>query len=363
MSGSPPATMASMDEAAVRAEFGRRVAAHEFSGAALVWRDGQPVFAFRGGLAHRGHGVPVDDRTRFAVASVTKLVTAIAALRLVERGTLRLDQRLLDLLPPDQRPTALTDEHTLHHILAQTSGLANYHDDDDPTWNSWLANWDRIPMYHVRRPADMVPLFVDRPAVFAPGERYQYSDTNFLLVGLVLEAVTGRPYPEIAVEEVLQPAGMADSSFEALDSEPARLATGYLTSADPPDTWRTNIYGVTAMAMPDGGMISTAEDLARLVDALLAGKLLSPPLVTAMTTPQAPPSDEVDQYGYGCSLTVSHGEVVIIGHSGSDPGVSALVSHHPAAATTIVTTCNFDRGAWAATQLLETALGLPDPRG
>jgi CubicO group peptidase (beta-lactamase class C family) len=354
--------MAAMDDVALRAEFERRTAAHEFSGVALAWRDGGPIFSFRGGLAHRGHGVPIDERTRFAVASITKMVTAIAALRLVERGLLRLDQRLVDLLPTEQRPAALTPQHTLHHVLAQTSGFANYSDDDDPTWNSWLANWDRIPMYHIRRPADMLPLFADRPAVFAPGQRYQYSDTNFLLAGLVLEAVTGRPYPEVAVDEVLRPAGMKDSSFEALDSEPARLATGYMTSESPPETCRTNTYAVTVTPMPDGGMISTAEDLARLVDALLAGRLLSPPLVAAMTTPQAPPSDDLEQYGYGCLLWIRDGEVVILGHGGSDPGVSALVSHHPAAGTTIVATCNFDRGAWAATQLLETALGLPDPR-
>ena len=93
--------MAAMDEDALRAWLDHQTADHEFSGVALVWRDGRPVFSYAGGLAHRGHGVAVTWRTRFAVASVTKLVTATAALRLVERGLVRLDQPLIDVLPAE----------------------------------------------------------------------------------------------------------------------------------------------------------------------------------------------------------------------------------------------------------------------
>ena len=85
------------------------------------------------------------------------------------RGCCGLDQPLVEILPADQQPAALTREHTLHHLLSHTSGLANYHDDDDPTLASFLANWDRIPVYHIRRPADMLPLFPDLPAVAPPG--------------------------------------------------------------------------------------------------------------------------------------------------------------------------------------------------
>ena len=107
-----------MNDDALRTWLEERTRQHEFSGAVLVWRDGGPVFTYHGGIAHRGHGVPVTERTRFMVASVTKMVTAVAALRLVERGVVRLDQPLLDLLPEGQRPIALTPEHTLHHLLS-----------------------------------------------------------------------------------------------------------------------------------------------------------------------------------------------------------------------------------------------------
>lgn len=88
-----------------------RAGQHMFSGVVLVWKGGAPVFTHAAGLAHRGHQVPVTLNTRFQVASVTKMVTASTALRLVEKGTLRLDRPLLDFLPPEYRPTARQAPH------------------------------------------------------------------------------------------------------------------------------------------------------------------------------------------------------------------------------------------------------------
>ncbi|HEX8865887.1 MAG TPA: serine hydrolase domain-containing protein [Lentzea sp.] len=349
-----------MDADVVREWLDRRAAESLFSGAVLVWRAGRPVFEHAAGLAHRGHRVPVTTRTRFGVASITKLVTSVTALRLADRGVLRLDQPLTEVL--EHRPRALTAEHTLHHLLSHTSGLANYHDDDDTTWASYTSCWDRVPACHVRGPADLLPLFADLPAVSAPGAVYRYSDANFILAGLAVEAVTGRPFADVATAEVLVTAGMGDSGFDERDLEPERLATGYLVTGEPPETWRANCYSVPAGGMPDGGLITTPRDLARLVDALVGGELLSPRTTRAMTTPQGPRSDELERYGYGCQLVVEDGEVTIIGHSGADPGVSALVSRYREDATTIVVLCNFDRGAFPTTQYLARALGLRDPR-
>jgi CubicO group peptidase (beta-lactamase class C family) len=348
-------------QADLRAWFEERTAEGTFSGSALACRDGGPIFSYAGGVAHRGHGVPVRDDTRFAVASVTKMVTAICALRLVDRGLLALDQPLVDILPPDQRPAALTREHTLHHLLSHTSGLANYHDDDDPTLASFLSCWDRIPTYHLRRAADMLPLFADLPAVAPPGREVRYNDAAFLLAGLAIEAAAGRPWAEVVPEEVFVPAGMADTGLEAIDTDPPRLAVGYMSERGDAD-WRTNVFSLPASPLPDGGMITTPTDLARLIDALVGGRLLSLELAAAMTRPQGPPSDDEEQWGYGCKLTVRDGEIVALGHGGSDPGVSALVSHYPAAATTIIALCNQDRGSFAAVMRIAAALGIDDPR-
>jgi CubicO group peptidase (beta-lactamase class C family) len=346
----------------LRSWFAGRPAEHEFTGHAMAWRDGAPIFSHFGGLAHRGFGVAIDQDTRFATASVTKMATAIAALRLVDRGLLGLNAPLVDVLPPEHRPAALTREHTLHHLLSHTSGLANYHDDDDPTLTSWLANWDRIPTYHARRPADLLPLFIGLPADAPPGREVRYNDGAFVLAGLVIEAATGRPWDEVVAEDVFEPAGMTDTTLEAVDADPARLAVGYMTERGHAGPTQTNVFSITANPMPDGGMISTPADLCRLIDELEGGRLLSAELTAAMTRPQGPPSDEIEQWGYGCQLTMRDGDVLAIGHGGSDPGVSALVSHYRAAGTTVVVLCNSDRGAFATTMRIAAALGIDDPR-
>ena len=114
--------------------------------------------------------------------------------------------------------------------------------------------------------------------------------------------------------------------------------------------------------MPDGGLITTPQDLARLIDALIGGKLLSPAMTSAMMTPQGPPSDDLEQYGYGCEVVVEDGQVTIIGHGGLDPGVSSIVAHYRAAGTTTVVLCNNDRGSWEVAKRLAEELGLSEPR-
>lgn len=334
---------------------------HLFRGVVLVWKDGAPAFSHAAGLAHRGHRVPVTIHTRFQVASVTKMITAVTALRLVERGALKLDRPLIDLLPPEYRPASLDQRHTLHHLLSHTSGLANYHDDEDETWASFTSAWDRVPVYHARGPRDLLPLFADLPAVSDPGV-YLYGDANFVLIGVLIEWVTGKSFAEVANEEVLTPAGMAASGFFQIDLEPDNMATAYLATDEPPETWRSNVYSVPAGGMPDGGLTTTATDLARFLDALASGSLLQPDKVTKMLTPHGFDENEVEAYGYGMELVVVDDQVTIYGHGGADPGVSTMVSHYVESDITVVVLCNQDRGSWATVQKISEILDLPDPR-
>jgi CubicO group peptidase (beta-lactamase class C family) len=352
-----------MDTDALREWLDGRVAGHRFSGTALVRRGGAPLFSYAGGIANRGLGVPVTQSSRFLVASVTKMVTATAALRLVERGVVRLDQSLFEVLPAEHRTSALTAEHTLHHLLSHTSGLPNYHDDEDPTPGSFTSCWDRVPPQRARRPADLLPLFRDRPALARPGERYSYADANYILAGLVIEAVTGKAYAEAAADEVLRPAGMDDSGFDMRDADPPRFATGYLHEPDAPfASWRSNVFSVPAGGMPDGGLVTTAADLARLVDGLVGHRLVAPETLVAMTHTQCGRGTGAYRYGYGLEMGYTGDERVVLGHNGLDPGVSAVVAYYPAAATTIVVLCNHDRGSWAVHVRLVAELGLADPR-
>ena len=192
-----------------------------FSGVVLVRSGGETLFEHASGLAHRGHRVGLTPDTRFQAASVTKMITATTALRLVERGALSLEKPLTSFLPPELRPAGLDDRHTLHHLLSHTSGLANYHDNDDETWASFTSAWDRVPVYRARGPRDILPLFADLPAVSDPGE-FDYSDANYIIIGLLIEWVTGRPFATVANEEVLVPTAMSRSARWPAPRHPER---------------------------------------------------------------------------------------------------------------------------------------------
>ena len=347
--------------AALPAWLDERAARGEFSGVVLLRRGGETVFEHAAGLASRAHGVPNTMSTRFAVASISKWPLAVAVLRLVERGDMDLHAPVIDLLPADQVPTAVTPKLTLHHLLSMSSGLGNYVDDEDETWAQFEDVIASLPG-RGRRPVDLVPAMRDLPANRPPGVSYEYCDTNFVLVGLVLEAVTGREWSTVLADEVLVPVGMTDTAVEEIDRDPARMATGYLVDDGPVENRRTNVFSLTARGMPDGGALSTAADLATFVETLFAGRLLGPDLLTAMQTPQAPSPDDPEFYGYGCLLGVEDGRVAVVGHNGGDPGATCVLAHHPAANATVVVLCNQDRGVWAPAMTATEALGLRDPR-
>lgn len=351
--------MRSIDKGALAAWLDEQARQHLFSGVALVTEQGRTLFEHAAGVANRGHGVPMSTTSRLQVASVTKMITAATAMRMVEEGSLSLDRPLIGFLPPDRRPGALDERHTLHHLLSHTSGLPNYHDDEDETWESFTAALERIPFSRARGPLDLLPLFADLPASGDPGE-YSYCDANFVLIGILIEWVSGRSFYDVAKEKVLLPAGMADSDFAELDLEPAGYATGYVVSATPPDKWRSNIYQLTARGMPDGGMTTTARDLDRFIDALGAGKIVTEENVARMLTPHA--HDEEEAYGYGMELVVDGDSAIIYGHSGLDPGVTAVVSHYVGPGITVTVLCNQDRGSWPVAQKIASELGLHDPR-
>jgi D-alanyl-D-alanine carboxypeptidase len=351
--------MSRLDSDALRSWIDEQATRHLFSGVALVRAGGETTFEHGAGLAHRGHRVPVTVETRFQVASVTKMITAAAALKMVEEGALSLDRPLTGYLPPDHRPTSLDDRHTLHHLLSHTSGLPNYHDDEDETWGSFMGALDRIPASRARAPLDVLPLFADLPAVDDFGE-FRYCDANYVLVGILIEWVSGRPFKEVAREKVLDPVGMTRSGFFELDLEPEGYATGYIVADEPADTWRSNTYGLTASGMPDGGMTTTAHDLDRFMEGLREGKVLSKESVDSMLTVHG--ADDEESYGYGMELVLENDSLIIYGHSGLDPGVSSVISHYVSDGITVTVLCNQDQGSWPVAQRIAADLGLHDPR-
>jgi CubicO group peptidase (beta-lactamase class C family) len=209
-----------VDTDGLRARIGAPIEERGFSGVCLATVAGDPVFSYATGFAHRGHRVLNTLSTRFAVASVTKMVTATATLALVDQRRLDLTTPLIEMLPLELLPRDVSPKLTTHHLLSHTSGIASYFDEEVQDWAAYLACWDVVPTYHVRSPRDLVALFADKAALAAPGERMRYANANFILAGLVCEQVTGSTFPALVDELVFGPAGMGASTFAALDSDP-----------------------------------------------------------------------------------------------------------------------------------------------
>lgn len=316
-------------------------AQRDLSGVALLTRGGEVLFEGAYGLANRADRVPVHMGTRFGLASFTKMFTAVAVTSLVRESRLGFDTPVVDLLPPGRRPARLRVDVTAHHLLCHTSGIADYAEEEDDRLD-YAAIWHDRPSYRMLRPADFLPLFGDLPPYRAPGERLQYSNAGYVLLGAVVEEVTGQAYTDVVAERVFGPAGMADSGFFRLDEARPDIATGYLPPERPGEPWRSNIYSIPVIGGADGGAFATAGDIVRFLRAYDAGVLVGPQLRDAMLTPHARESDELAM-GYGVWLR-GDGPTRQYGHGGGDPGVEVIARHLPGPDVTAVALCNVSSG-------------------
>lgn len=304
-----------------------------FSGTVRVTRHGEPVLRRSFGMASRRWSVPNTADTRFRVASVSKTFTAVAVLRLVEQRRVGLDEPLLEHV--EQHLPGLDPRVTVRHALTMTSGIGDWFEEDGADWEAeWAALAAAHPLYLLRRNADYVPLFAGKEPHFPPGERYRYNGAGYILLGLLIESVTGRRYEEAVGEEVFARAGMSASGFPALDDLGPGIAEGYLTAADGPAPYRTHHYATTPAAAADGGATCSAADLTAFARALRTGRLLGEETTRLALTPQVDERPEKVRgyrwrYGFGLTHLLDDGTVVRWGHTGEEDGVSARLYHYP----------------------------------
>ncbi len=345
------------DWEAVRLALAERASSGRFCGTVLVMGQDGPLLEVSHGLADRSSGTPIHAGTRFALASLSKMFTAAAVLSAVREGLLGVGDRVVDLLPAARRPRSMDDRVTLHQLLCHTSGIGDYFEEDESlpgfTGEDYSALWWDRPSYRMERPDDFLPLYDEAVQVSVPGVEFHYSNAGFVLLGAVLEEVAEAPFVDAVTHRVLGPAGMADSGYLRLDEPHPDVATGYL-QAGPGRPERSNIYSVPVVGGGDGGALSTARDLHRLLCSISSGALLGADLTAAMLGRHA--YVEADQWaGYGCFLRPGS-----FGHGGGDPGVEVLCRHLPDRALTLVVLCNMEgclADAWA---LIGAAAADPD---
>ncbi|WP_151526675.1 serine hydrolase domain-containing protein [Serinicoccus kebangsaanensis] len=339
--------MLTLDPSALDAAASRQA----FSGLVTVDVEDRRVLERCYGFAHRAHEVPVTPGTRFALASGSKAFTALAVLRLVEDGALRLDQRVREVLGADL--PLVDDAVTIEHLLTHTSGIGDYLDEE--------AGWEvddyvlSAPVHTLTTAEAFLPMLDGLPQAFAPGARFAYCNGGYMVLAVVVERLTRATFQEAVRRSVLAPAELHETDYLRLDDLPAAAATGYLNESGD----RVNTLHLPVLGNGDGGAFSTAADLHRFWRALHAGRIVSADTVTTMTRPRHVVPDEGMRYGAGVWLHATRTATILEGY---DAGVSMRSTHLPGTSTTVSVLGNTSEGAWPVISAVAEAID-EDPTG
>ncbi|MCP2170001.1 serine hydrolase domain-containing protein [Goodfellowiella coeruleoviolacea] len=324
---------------ALRAALDKLTDNDHLPGAVIQVRDGQgSTVTLSSGTAELGSGRPmVDGNARFRIASNSKAFTAVAVLQLVDEGKIGLDAPIERYLPGVVHGTgagAAIDGNTItvRQILQHTSGLPEYVDQLD-RMNAPARWWEPVDMDY--SPAHLVSLALAQPPLFAPGTGWAYVNTNYVLAGMLVQAVTGEDIRTVLTERIIAPLGLADTYWPADDELGIRgpHAHNYAGAAAGPGTdgatpARADLTEMTVAPLNSAGsLVSTPGDLNRFYQALSSGQLLSPDSLAEMRTtvnaaePRFPAGTS---YGLGLlRMPLSCGGEYW-GHGGNLPGVVSM---------------------------------------
>jgi CubicO group peptidase (beta-lactamase class C family) len=261
-----------------------------FSGAILIARDGEPILHRAYGQASIELNVSNTPQTVFRVGSITKQFTAAAVMLLQERGTLRVSDSICDHLtncPDAWKPI------TVHHLLNHTSGIVSY--TSLPEFKTTL--WE--PLEHQK----LIDLFRNVPLESAPGEKWNYNNSGYYLLGVLIETLTGESYGDFLDKNIFRPLGMTNSGFDAGYRIIPNLATGY--SRIEGVLTRNALTGFNAYSA--GALFSTCEDLLKWDRALYTDQIISRESRNAMFTLGDSLVEREAKYGYGVGFGEVHG--------------------------------------------------------
>ncbi|MEV4583110.1 serine hydrolase domain-containing protein [Nonomuraea jabiensis] len=320
-----------------------------FAGVVSVDRGGVNEFAKAYGLAHRGHKIANTVDTRFAIASGTKGLTALAVVSLIEQGVLELSTTARSVLGEDL--PLIDDGVTVEHLLAHRSGIGDYFDE-----NAGHEITDYvlpIPVHALATTEQYLAVLDGHPSKFAPGERFSYNNSGYVVLALIAERVDGRSFHDLVRHRVCEPAGMRDTEFLRSDELPGRTAVGYLPIEG---TSRTNVLHLPVRGSGDGGIYSTVRDVGSFWRALFGGKIVSSSWVAEMLRPRSQVPSQSRCYGLGFWLPESPGSQDAVMLTGYDAGVSFRSVHRPQAQLTYTVISNSSSGAWPIARLLEKEL-------
>lgn len=305
----------------------RMTSADKFSGAVLIAKSGRPVFARAYGLADREHQIPITLDTRFGMASVGKMFTAIAVLQLVEARKVRLDDPVGKYLT-DYPNQEVASKVTIRELLNHTGGTGDIFGPEFNTHTSEL---------HTN--GDYIRLFGSRPLRFEPGSRFEYSNYGYVILGAVIDRVSGQKYDDYVRNHIYIPAGMTSTALPEPGDKPVpNLGLGYTRRGG--ETWHTSRGAEQVRGTASGGGYTTVTDLLHLANALDGNKLLDARDTELLKTGDGATPIGI-HYTYGFEVVTLNG-VRSFGKAGGGPGTDNNFSICPAAGYVVAVLANMD---------------------
>ncbi|HXI02732.1 MAG TPA: serine hydrolase domain-containing protein [Candidatus Saccharimonadales bacterium] len=298
------------------------------SGSLLLVRDGKKLVGREFGFADAAGRKKVTPATRFNLGSGTKMFTAVAIAQLAQAGKLSFDDPVIKYFPDFPDPQ-WARKATIRHLLTHTSGLGDYWTDAyEKAWGSLRRLSDSLPFVYAGKPS------------FQPGERFQYSNSGFLLLGIIVEKVSGGDYFDYLKDHVYEPAGMSASGSFLTDGSVGDLAAPLARGEGGWVVARHPLRGTSA-----GGSFSTTGDILKFSDALRSGALLPRGAVEDLLRARSGPGEGSFRYGSGFMLWTDQ-DSPSYGHGGLAPGVNFEYRYFPRQKITFVILSNQDNGAY-----------------
>ena len=323
-------TSVGRDLAALNQCVGALAKADRYSGVVAVARNGKLIDSFAFGHPDPAAREPMTLATRFNIASAGKMFTAVAIGQLVEAGRLRFDEPIGDILPnlPPQ-----VRQITIDQLLTHRSGLGDY-----------LRFENRDAIRAAKTATDLLPLAIGGGVSFPPGSKQQYSNSGFVVLGAIIEKLSGEPYSDYVRTHIFIPAGMTTADLDGT----VRRAVA-LTKRNPDGTQSTRVHAAPVMGgsrgSPAGGATASALDMIRFGEAPRAGKLLSRPIIEQLWIGRVPGPAQAQgklSYGYGFARMDFDGGRWLVGHNGGSLGANAEFELFPVDGYTAVALSNYD---------------------
>lgn len=309
----------------------------QFSGSVLLTQNHQPILEFSSGFSNRTAQVPNNLNTLFNLGSIDKIFTGVAIAQLAQRGELDFQDTIDTYI--STFPKRIAKRVTIHHLLTHTEGMGSYFN------RQYIAN--RLELHGV---GDYLQLFKDESLLFEPGSKYQYSNSGYVVLGAIIEAIAGQSYYDYVKANIFTPANMTNTGSFAPDATNSQVAIGYtlrkLYSQERTDgPRRDNSLDLPPIGSPAGGGYSTCADLTNFASALLSHQLLNPDMTQEILTPKVTIGTKDGQtlhYGYGFQILDLGNGHFRYGHAGAFAGVNARLDMYPWLDLTAVVLSNYD---------------------